>query len=75
MFDLRSTYSGIRFVAVARHLAGLVLFLVLVASITALAPSIPEVAAEIGNTSPYTRVVPVPEYPNVSPTARSAWGR
>ncbi len=74
MFHLRSTNSDIRLGPVASALAGLVLLLVLVTSITALAPSMPQVTAEVGDNRHYMRVVPVPEYPNVSPTAQSAWG-
>lgn len=74
MFVLRSTYPVIRLAPVARQIAGLVLFLVLVASIMVLALSMPEVTAEIGDNEQYTRMVPAPAYPNVSPTAQSAWG-
>ncbi len=74
MFVLRSTNPVIRIGPVARQLAGLVLLLVLLASITVLALSMPKVTAEIDDNTHYTRMVPAPEYPNVSPTARSAWG-
>lgn len=74
MFVLRSTYPGISLGPVARQIAGLVLLLFFVVSITALALSMPEVTAEIGDNKQYTRMVPAPAYPNVSPTAQSAWG-
>lgn len=74
MFVLRSTNPVITLGSGARQFAGLVLLLVLVASIAVLALSMPEVTAEIDDNNHYTRMVPAPEYPNVSPTDHSAWG-
>lgn len=74
MFVLRSTYPVVRLGPVARQIAGVALLLVLVASITVLALSMPEVTAEIGDSRQYARLVPDPAYPNVSPSAQSTWG-
>lgn len=74
MFVLRSAYPVVRLAPVARQIAGLMLLLFFVVSVTVLALSMPEVTAEIGGDKQYTRMVPAPPYPNVSPTAQSGWG-